>query len=336
MNFELIQTQFIPIDLVKENRGQVDGLPANPRSISPSKLRKLCQSIRDYPEMLALREILVYPYKGKYIIVGGNMRYRAMKQMEFEQVPCKIIPGSSTPEQIKAYMLRDNSHFGEWEFSEVNITNFDLAELELAQIPMQSIDYRQIAVDATKHASWHSGKEGGDETAGDADDSTGDNVSVEPLCDLVARPAMYFRDEMAFISTFKRSVDGIPLSQIKTEDYVELFACSAEQVARKVLRFRSGKDWAIVTSPARRHKEGNFAEHVCSLLSQKLQIPFHSGYSVAKNRCRIEPIFTPQYEIAESNLILYDDIITTGSTIRAMLDLLSRKNVVVIVGINNN
>lgn len=330
MNFDLIQTQFLPIEKVKENRGQVDWLPANPRSISPSKLRKLCQSIRDYPEMLALREILVYPYNGKYIIVGGNMRYKAMRQMNFTQVPCKIIPDSSTPEQIKAYMLRDNSHFGEWEFSEANITNFDLAELELAQIPMQSIDYSQIAVEAKKRASWNSGEQG------DVGIATGDNVSVEPLCDLVARPAMYFRDEMAFMSTFKRSVEGIPLSQLKSEENVEIFANSAEAMVRKVLRLRDGKDWAIVTSPARRHKEGNFAEAVCRLLAQKLRIPFHSGYAVSKNKCRIEPLFTPQYEIAESNVILYDDIITTGSTIRAMLDLLSRKNVVVIVGINNN
>lgn len=336
MDFELIQTQFLPIELVKENRGQVDGLPANPRSISLSKMRKLCQSIRDYPEMLALRELLVYPYNGKYIIIGGNMRFQAMKKMGFSQVPCKIISETATPEQIKAYMLRDNSHFGEWEFGETNIMKFDRAELELAQIPVPSVDYNQIAADAKKRAAWHSSKASESETSGETEGKSAPSAPVESLCDLVARPAMYFRDEMAFAATFKKTVDGIPLSQLKVADNVDLFADSAEMMVRKVLRFRFGRDWAIITSPSRRHKEGNFAEAVCGCLSQRLSIPFHSGFATAKNRDRIKPVFTPQYKIAESNLILYDDIFTTGTTVRAMLDLLSKKNVVVIVGVNNN
>ena len=58
------QPQYKDINLaqLEENKGQIDGLPANPRNIQPDKLAKLKRSILDNPEMLQLRGILVYPH----------------------------------------------------------------------------------------------------------------------------------------------------------------------------------------------------------------------------------------------------------------------------------
>lgn len=62
----------IKLSKLIENRGQIEGLPANPRIIKDEKYAKLKKSIEEDPEMLELRELLVYPFNKKYIVIGGN------------------------------------------------------------------------------------------------------------------------------------------------------------------------------------------------------------------------------------------------------------------------
>ena len=113
---ELVQAVRIPIAKIEPNKGQIEGLPANPRFIRDEKFKKLVKSIEDNPEMTALREVLVYPHNGKYIIIGGNMRYRAMKELGYKDAICKVLPEDTTPEQLQAYTIKDNAGFGEWDF----------------------------------------------------------------------------------------------------------------------------------------------------------------------------------------------------------------------------
>ena len=77
---DMVQSQVLPLSDITPNKGQIPGVPKNPRLIHDDKFKLLKRSIEEDPEMLGLREILLYPYKGKYIIVGGNMRYRALKE----------------------------------------------------------------------------------------------------------------------------------------------------------------------------------------------------------------------------------------------------------------
>ena len=86
----------LPIAQLEENKGQIDGLPANPRNIQPDKLAKLKRSILDNPDMLQLRGILVYPHGDKYIVIGGNMRLRAMVELGMTSAPCVVIPSHVT------------------------------------------------------------------------------------------------------------------------------------------------------------------------------------------------------------------------------------------------
>ncbi len=123
------ERKILPLDKVKPNKGQIPGLPKNPRIIRDDKFKKLVKSIQDNPEMLSLRELLVYPYGEEYIIIGGNMRYHAIKENKYTEAPCKIIPKEATPEQLKAYMMKDNSSFGEWDF-EALANEFDPDELD--------------------------------------------------------------------------------------------------------------------------------------------------------------------------------------------------------------
>lgn len=103
-------------DLVP-NEGQLDGLPANPRQISEEKFELLKRNIEAYPEMLALRGLMVYPMPdGKYLVVGGNMRLRAMQELGHTAAPCVVIPADTDTERLKAYTIIDNNGFGKWDW----------------------------------------------------------------------------------------------------------------------------------------------------------------------------------------------------------------------------
>ena len=121
------------------NKGQIEGLPANPRFIKDDKYKKLVKSIQENPEMLELRELLVYPYGGKYVIIGGNMRYRACKELGYTDIPVKIIPETATVEQLRAYTIKDNNGFGEWDFDMLS-DEWDLSELENWGVDFPNMD----------------------------------------------------------------------------------------------------------------------------------------------------------------------------------------------------
>lgn len=113
-------TKNISIDLLEENIGQLEGLPSNPRWIRDSRFEALKKSIQDAPEMLQLRELLVYPLNGeKYIIIGGNMRFRACKELGFKELPCKIIPKHVPVAKLREYIIKDNEAFGQNEWTKL-------------------------------------------------------------------------------------------------------------------------------------------------------------------------------------------------------------------------
>lgn len=139
MDVKLNQSVMLKISKLEVNKGQIDGLPRNPRVIKDDKFRKLVKSIQENPEMTSLREILVYPHNGKYVVIGGNMRLKAMKELGYKEAPCKIIPEETTIEQLKAYTIKDNSGFGEWDFDMLT-ADWDLQLLEDCAIDLPEIE----------------------------------------------------------------------------------------------------------------------------------------------------------------------------------------------------
>lgn len=95
----------VPIHEIKAN-------PNNPRLIKDDKFAKLVKSIKDFPEMLELRPIVV---NDDMIVLGGNMRLKACKEAGLIQIP--VIKASSlTEEQQKEFIIKDNVGFGEWDW----------------------------------------------------------------------------------------------------------------------------------------------------------------------------------------------------------------------------
>lgn len=108
--------QEIELDLLEPNEGQIEGLPSNPKQIDERKFELLKQDIQKYPEMLEMRGLMVIPNKGKYVIVGGNQRYRAMASLGMKTAPCVVIPEGTDADRLKAYTILDNAPFGQWDW----------------------------------------------------------------------------------------------------------------------------------------------------------------------------------------------------------------------------
>lgn len=99
--------------------------PNNPRLIKDDKFKKLVQSIKDFPEMLDIRPIVV---NSDMVILGGNMRFKACKEAGLKEVPI-VIADSLTEEQQREFLIKDNTSGGEWDF-EMLSNEWDVEQLE--------------------------------------------------------------------------------------------------------------------------------------------------------------------------------------------------------------
>jgi hypothetical protein len=124
----MVQTTLIPIAQIRANTGQIPDVPKNPRFIRDERYKALQKSIADFPAMLELRELIVFPFDGIYVTIAGNMRYRAMKDAEYKQCPCKVLPEETTAEILREIAIKDNIPFGNDDAQEL-ANNWDISEL---------------------------------------------------------------------------------------------------------------------------------------------------------------------------------------------------------------
>lgn len=97
--------QEMKISAIKHN-------PSNPRIIKDHKFVKLVSSIKEFPQMLKLRPIVV---DGNNMILGGNMRYKAAQEAGLKTIPV-IVASELTPEQQAEFIVKDNVSYGEWDW----------------------------------------------------------------------------------------------------------------------------------------------------------------------------------------------------------------------------
>lgn len=108
--------QRLPIELLQFNEGQIPGLPANPRQWTRDDVEKLARSLEETPELFEARPIIVIPYKGFYVVLGGNMRLAASRENNYTDVPCYVLPETTPLEKQKEIVIKDNSSFGAWDY----------------------------------------------------------------------------------------------------------------------------------------------------------------------------------------------------------------------------
>jgi ParB-like chromosome segregation protein Spo0J len=103
-----MKIETVKISAVKSN-------PNNPRVIKDDKFKKLVQSVKDFPQMLDIRPIVV---NDEMIVLGGNMRLKACIEAGLKEV--SIIKASElTPEQQNEFIIKDNSNFGTWNWDDL-------------------------------------------------------------------------------------------------------------------------------------------------------------------------------------------------------------------------
>lgn len=145
-------TTILPIAKLRKNDGKrIPGLPANPRFIKDASFEKLKKSIVEHGEFLDLKPILVYPIVDEgtvstkhhdtttYVVIGGNMRYEALKALKISKVRCTVIPVDTPIEDLRAYVLLDNSSFGRYDY-DMLANEWDVDLLDAVDIDLPKVD----------------------------------------------------------------------------------------------------------------------------------------------------------------------------------------------------
>lgn len=100
-----MKSQLVDVKAVKRN-------PKNPRIIKDWKFDNLVKSVKEFPEMLQIRPIVV---NSDMVIIGGNMRYKAAIEAGIKKIPI-IVASELTEGQQDEFMIKDNNNYGEWDF----------------------------------------------------------------------------------------------------------------------------------------------------------------------------------------------------------------------------
>lgn len=85
--------------------------PGNPRTIKDDNFKKLVKSIKDFPEMLDARPLVL---NKDNVILGGNMRYKAAVEAGLTELPVKIVDWPE--DKQREFIIKDNVSGGEWDW----------------------------------------------------------------------------------------------------------------------------------------------------------------------------------------------------------------------------
>lgn len=124
-----MQAKTIKLSELHLNTGQIKDVPKNPRFIKDERYEALKKSIEDDPEMLQLRELVAYDNNGELVVILGNMRYRAMKELGYKDAPVKVLPAETDAKKLRAYIQKDNIAFGQNDWDLLG-NEWDVEELQ--------------------------------------------------------------------------------------------------------------------------------------------------------------------------------------------------------------
>ena len=263
----------------------------NPRKINAEAVDACCQAITDVGFR---RPIDVRP---DMTVINGHTRLRAAKKLGLTEVPC-IICTDLDEQKIRKWRIEDNKtgEFSRWDADKLQV---ELEDLDFGD-EFFAFDFDG---DLKKRNAWEESKK---------------------LCDLKDKVAVRKACGAYYHSLFRTGKTGRPLDEIKNKGNIYMFADTALEYIRAELGENlSESDWCIMTTPRRRHAEGfHFSSAICQIMAKALDIPFYMDAITCASKQRVNPQFEQQIQPEERNVLLYDDILTTGSTFKASRDLL--------------
>lgn len=128
---QLDYTHVLPTSVIEMNDGQLEGLPKNPRYIKDERFAKLKLSLEQSPEFLEANPLKVYPLdNGHYIIIGGNMRFLAGREVGINEFPCYIFKKETPISKLKEFLIKDNIAFGNTDWDSLANDDWDVSDLE--------------------------------------------------------------------------------------------------------------------------------------------------------------------------------------------------------------
>ena len=126
--------------------GRLRANPNNPRVLRDDKFAKLKKSIQDFPDMLNYRAIVcVTDVDGKFMVLGGNMRLRALQDLGIKEAPV-MLADHWTEEQRREFIIKDNVGFGEWDWDEL-ANEWDADELSDWGMDLPKMDFEPVPMD---------------------------------------------------------------------------------------------------------------------------------------------------------------------------------------------
>lgn len=142
-----METKFIKLKLedIKPN-------PKNPRTIDKKQFEALKTSIQTSPKSLEVSPLII---NEDFIVLGGNMRLRALKDLGFDEAPCIQVSGLS-PEKEQELIIKDNINYGDWDWNVLlntwQIPALSDMGLNVPKLYVGETTTREEDVDGTKEA----------------------------------------------------------------------------------------------------------------------------------------------------------------------------------------
>lgn len=134
---ELGTRQIIDIKCLELNEGQIVGIPKNPRYLKGEEHDKLKKSLKDSPELLQYKPLMVYAIEdNKFVVICGNMRLRICQELHnegmegFEALPCFVLNKDVPIAKIKEYAIKDNVQAGNWDWDELANGDWEVNDLQ--------------------------------------------------------------------------------------------------------------------------------------------------------------------------------------------------------------
>jgi hypoxanthine phosphoribosyltransferase len=279
----------------------------NARTHSQEQLQQIANSIKEFG---FTNPLLIDGNNG---IIAGHGRLEAAKLLQMETVPC-IVLDYLTEAQKRALIIADNKialNAG-WDK--------ELLELEISALEEVDFNIDLLGFEDSEMLEIKQFKQ---------------RENMVSRFDLKEAFKINRIKDFNYFTFFNKSADGYALEDIKTEEFIPTFVNEFILHIRGIL---SGElsGWAILTTPKRSSKkEFHFMTEVSKEVSKELKISFYEDRIITRNMSRLEPKFSLSETIKETNIILLDDVITTGKTIEASKALLKNKNILCFVAIKN-
>jgi site-specific DNA-methyltransferase (adenine-specific) len=134
---ELGVKERISLSCLELNEGQIVGIPKNPRYLKGEEHDKLKKSLKDSPELLQYKPLMVYAADGgKFVVICGNMRLRICQELHnegvegFDALPCFVLNKDVSIAKIKEYAIKDNVQAGNWDWDKLANGDWEVDDLQ--------------------------------------------------------------------------------------------------------------------------------------------------------------------------------------------------------------